>query len=149
MQMEGIQGFGGWRWIFIIEGVVCSSQIPVLITTKYADAFKQITCLVAFLGYIFLISFPDNKKFRTIIPFLSVEERQLIVARVNQDRSDADYEKFSLKKWLGGGTDWKIWAYGLCKQAPLHFLAQPPRTPSTAPNESPRTSKPSVISNPH
>jgi hypothetical protein len=22
MQMDGVQGLGGWRWIFIIEGVV-------------------------------------------------------------------------------------------------------------------------------
>lgn len=71
---------------------------------------------MALLGYIFLVSFPDNKNFRSIIPFLSVEERQLICARVNQDRSDADLEEFTVKKWLGGAKDWKIWAYGLCKQ---------------------------------
>ncbi|CAL8582723.1 hypothetical protein XPA_008371 [Xanthoria parietina] len=94
IQMEGISGYGGWRWIFIIEGCL--------------------TCLVALLGYIFLVSFPDNKNFRSIIPFLSVEERQLICARVNQDRSDADLEEFTVKKWLGGAKDWKIWAYGLC-----------------------------------
>lgn len=23
MHMEGVAGFGGWRWIFIIEGIVC------------------------------------------------------------------------------------------------------------------------------
>ncbi|KAI4174141.1 MAG: hypothetical protein LQ343_002476 [Gyalolechia ehrenbergii] len=93
MQMEGIQGYGGWRWIFIIEGCL--------------------TCLVAFLGYIFLVSFPDNQKSRSI-RFISAEERQLIIARVNQDRGDADLEEFSFKKWLGGASDLKIWAYGLC-----------------------------------
>ncbi|KAL8936100.1 MAG: hypothetical protein Q9216_005110 [Gyalolechia sp. 2 TL-2023] len=93
MQMEGIRGYGGWRWIFIIEGCI--------------------TCLVAFLGYAFLISFPDNEKSRSI-RFLSSEERQLIIARVNQDRGDANLEKFTFKKWLGGASDWKIWAYGTC-----------------------------------
>ncbi|KAL9027430.1 MAG: hypothetical protein Q9196_004039 [Gyalolechia fulgens] len=93
MQMDGIQGYGGWRWIFIIEGCL--------------------TCLVAFLGYIFLVSFPDNEKSRSI-RFLSAEDRQLIIARVNQDRGDANLEKFSFKEWLGGAADWKIWAYGLC-----------------------------------
>ncbi|KAI4191827.1 MAG: hypothetical protein LQ348_003403 [Seirophora lacunosa] len=73
----------------------------------------ELTCLVAFLGYIFLISFPDNVKSRSI-RFISEEERQLIIARVNQDRGDADLEKFTFKRWLGGGADWKIWAYGLC-----------------------------------
>ena len=83
---------------------------------EHADTFSKLTCLVAFLGYAFLVSFPDNQKSRSI-RFLSAEERRLIVARVNQDRSDADLEKFTLKKWLGGASDWKIWAYGLCKQA--------------------------------
>lgn len=23
MQLDGTQGLGGWRWIFILEGVVC------------------------------------------------------------------------------------------------------------------------------
>lgn len=76
---------------------------------------------MALLGYTFLVSFPDNKNFRSIIPFLSVEERQLICARVNQDRSDADLEEFTVKKWLAGAKDWKIWAYGLCKQITLTF----------------------------
>ncbi|KAL8951953.1 MAG: hypothetical protein Q9222_002105 [Ikaeria aurantiellina] len=93
MQMQGIRGYGGWRWIFIIEGCL--------------------TCLVALLGYIFLISFPDNEKSRSI-HFLTAEERQLIIARVNQDREDAQLEKFTVKKWLGGAADWKIWIYGLC-----------------------------------
>lgn len=79
-----------------------------------ADSSSKITCLVALLGYIFLVSFPDNQESLSI-RFLSPEERQLIVARVNQDRGDADLEKFSIKKWLGGASDWKIWAYGLCK----------------------------------
>ncbi|KAG7005719.1 MFS-type transporter cnsO [Physcia stellaris] len=92
MQMEGVQGYGGWRWIFIIEGCL--------------------TCFVALLGYIFLVSFPDKQESLTI-RFLSAEERQLIVARVNQDRGDADLENFTFKKWLGGASDWKIWAYGL------------------------------------
>lgn len=115
MQMDGLQGYRGWRWIFIVEGCVCSSCIPVLAGTEYADISSQLTCLVAFLGYIFLISFPDNQKSRSI-RFLSEEERLFIIARVNQDRGDADLEKFSFKKWLGGGADWKIWAYGLCKR---------------------------------
>ena len=73
---------------------------------------------MAFLGYIFLITFPDNQKSRSI-RFLSAEERQLIIARVNQDRGDADLEKFTFKNWLGGAADWKIWLYGLCKHSSL------------------------------
>ena len=121
MQMEGISGYGGWRWIFIIEGCVSSSHRRSLNGKPHADTSEQLTCLVAFVGYLFLISFPDNKNFRSLIPFLSPEERQLICARVNQDRSDADLEKFTLTRWLSGAKDWKIWVYGLCKRYNLRF----------------------------
>ena len=70
------------------------------------------------MGYIFLVSFPDNEKSKSI-HFISDDERRLIIARVNQDRSDADLEKFTFKKWLGGAADWKVWAYGLCKQSDM------------------------------
>lgn len=29
MQMEGLAGYGGWRWIFIIEGIVRSTLWPL------------------------------------------------------------------------------------------------------------------------
>ncbi|KAL9052560.1 MAG: hypothetical protein Q9162_005308 [Coniocarpon cinnabarinum] len=93
MQMEGIRGYGGWRWIFIIEGCI--------------------TCLIAFLGYIFLTSFPDNTNSRSI-RFLTPDERRLVIARVNQDRGDADLEPFNLKKWASGGLDLRVWGYGIC-----------------------------------
>ena len=94
MQMQGIRGYGGWRWIFIVEGCL--------------------TCLVALLGYLVLTTFPDNDKSRSI-RFLTPEQRRLVIARVNQDRGDADLEPFSLRKWAGAGLDWKIWCYGTCE----------------------------------
>lgn len=27
MQLAGVQGLGGWRWIFILEGVVCHRHV--------------------------------------------------------------------------------------------------------------------------
>ena len=94
-----------------------------------ADSSWKLTCFVALLGYIFLVSFPDKQESLTI-RFLSAEERQLIIARVNQDRGDADLENFTFKKWLGGASDWKIWAYGLCKLfilfLNLHLIIEPP-----------------------
>ncbi|KAL8902138.1 MAG: hypothetical protein Q9207_004857 [Kuettlingeria erythrocarpa] len=92
--------------IFYLIGSLASAFGGIL-------AFGLMQMDVAFLGYIFLISFPDNTKSRSI-RFISEEERQLIIARVNQDRGDADLEKFTVMRWLGGAADWKIWAYGLC-----------------------------------
>ncbi|GAB7366182.1 hypothetical protein MBLNU230_g7742t1 [Neophaeotheca triangularis] len=92
IQMEGVAGYGGWRWIFIIEGIL--------------------TCIIAGLGYLYLRSFPDQKT-SSSLKFMSEEERQLIIARVNQDRGDADAEAFTFKRWLSGGADWKIWVYAM------------------------------------
>ncbi|KAL1581892.1 hypothetical protein WHR41_09336 [Cladosporium halotolerans] len=90
MQMEGVAGYGGWRWIFIIEGLL--------------------TVVIACLGYVYLRSFPDNEGSRSL-RFLTEEERLCILARVNHDRGDANVERFNLKKWAASGLDWKIWAY--------------------------------------
>ena len=36
------------------------------------------------------------------------EERHCILARVNLDRGDASPEKFTFKRWLSSGKDWKV-----------------------------------------
>ncbi|KAK3064988.1 hypothetical protein LTS18_014874 [Coniosporium uncinatum] len=92
MQMEGVAGLGGWRWIFIIEGVL--------------------TVVVAGFGFIFLVSFPDNSTSRSV-RFLTPDELRWVIARVDADRGDATVEPFNLKKWLSGGADWKIWCYAI------------------------------------
>ncbi|EKD16149.1 putative phthalate transporter [Drepanopeziza brunnea f. sp. 'multigermtubi' MB_m1] len=92
MQMDGVAGYRGWRWIFIIEGIM--------------------TCCVALVGARFLLSFPDSSNSRSL-RFLTADEQQCILERVNVDRGDADVAKFNFRQWLAGGKDWKIWAYAL------------------------------------
>jgi len=41
MQMDGIAGYRGWRWIFIIEGVI--------------------TCVLGIAGYFALVDFPGER----------------------------------------------------------------------------------------
>ncbi|KAI8628740.1 major facilitator superfamily domain-containing protein [Xylariaceae sp. FL1651] len=81
IHLEGAGGLRGWRWIFIIEGIV--------------------TILLGIAGYWLLWH------------FLSDKERAWVIRRVNADRGDVATPKFELLKFLGAGTDWKIWAYGL------------------------------------
>jgi MFS family permease len=88
-QMKGLQGLNGWRWIFIIEGVL--------------------TCVIAIMGYFLLVGFPDDKHRNW--RFLNDRETELIIARVNKDRGDAHTEKFNLKKFLGAASDMKIWGF--------------------------------------
>ena len=91
MQMSGISGLSGWRWIFIMEGVI--------------------SCLVALLGAWLLIDFPEkgHKCWR----FLSVDECAFIIRRVNKDRGDALPEAFTLGRFLRPALDLKIWGFAV------------------------------------
>lgn len=89
MQLKGKAGLGGWRWIFIIQGIL--------------------TCCIAIASYWLLVDFPDSN--RKTWKFLGARERQWIVDRINADRSDSQIQKFNLKSFFKAGGDWKIWAY--------------------------------------
>jgi sugar phosphate permease len=91
MQLNGRAGLTGWRWIFLIEGIL--------------------TCFLGIAGYWLLVDFPDSK--RETWKFLGKRERDWIVARVQRDRGDAHVPPFNLKKFLSAGTDWKLWAYAM------------------------------------
>ncbi|KJX98737.1 phthalate transporter like protein [Zymoseptoria brevis] len=86
-QMDGLGGLEGWRWIFIMEGVM--------------------TAVIALVGYVFLIDFPEDAH-RTK-SFLASEEIKIMVDRVERDRGDAHVTPFSLKNYLAQGKDWKVW----------------------------------------
>ncbi|PGH05697.1 hypothetical protein AJ79_06713 [Helicocarpus griseus UAMH5409] len=90
-QMGGLHGLGGWRWIFIMEGVL--------------------TIIVGFLVYIFIVDFPDkaHKAWR----FLNENECAFIIRRLNKDRGDGDAEPFSVGKFLRPALDLKIWGLGM------------------------------------
>lgn len=72
----------------------------------------QLTVVVAGLGALFLLSFPDKAGSRSL-RFLTDDEQKCIIMRVNADRGDADLTKFEWKRWAASGKDWKIWAYAL------------------------------------
>ena len=91
MQLNGRAGLTGWRWIFIIQGLL--------------------TCLLGIAGYWLLVDFPDSK--RTSWKFLGVREREWIISRVQRDRGDAHVPAFNLWGYLGAAKDWRIWAYAM------------------------------------
>ncbi|KAI8956620.1 MFS general substrate transporter [Daldinia sp. FL1419] len=104
MQLDGKAGLSGWRWIFVIEGVI--------------------TCLLASLGYWLLVDFPESK--RKSWRFLSDRERAWIVRRVNADRGDVEAPRFKITLFLRGGRDLRVWGYGLiafCSNTLTYSLA--------------------------
>ncbi|KAH9887416.1 major facilitator superfamily MFS-1 [Xylariomycetidae sp. FL2044] len=89
--LHGRGGLSGWRWIFIVEGIL--------------------TTVLGVAGYWLLVDFPDSD--RKTWRFLNDSQRQWIVRRVDADRGDAKVTKFELSKFLGIAKDLKVWAFAL------------------------------------
>jgi MFS family permease len=110
MQMKGLGGLNGWRWIFIMQGVVsCESTSS---RSCYLLRFKKITCIVGIGGYFGLVDFPD-KAAKSSWRFLSERECNFILRRVEKDRGDTHLEPFTLGRFLRPGLDPKIWGFAL------------------------------------
>jgi sugar phosphate permease len=84
MEMSGVGGKGGWAWIFILEGLL--------------------TLIVALAAYKVMYDYPATAK------FLSAEEKQEIVLRLEHDRSGLS-DAFDLKYMKHAFADWKIWVH--------------------------------------
>ncbi|KAK3938196.1 major facilitator superfamily transporter [Diplogelasinospora grovesii] len=94
-KMNGVGGLEGWRWIFILEGIV--------------------TVLVAIMAFFCLFDFPETAS------FLTEEERAFVVYRLkyqgqsrafksSEDRPQvAQAEEFKWKYVGQAFADWQIW----------------------------------------
>ena len=81
--MAGIGSYNGWRWIFIIEGLM----------TVTAAAF----------ALYFLPDWPGTTK------FLKPEERTLLLRRLQEDSGEARMDHMNLNQGRRILADWKIW----------------------------------------
>jgi hypothetical protein len=107
MQMDGIAGHAGWRWIFIWEGII--------------------TAIIAITGFIFLVDFPEDAHKTKF--FLHDEEIKIMVDRVDRDRGDAHVTEFNIWSYLAEAKDWKCWCFatnfglaGLVTYSASYFL---------------------------
>ncbi|KAK7953352.1 hypothetical protein PG988_014046 [Apiospora saccharicola] len=89
--MEGLGGLRGWRWIFVIEGII--------------------SCLAALFSYIYLVGFPEESHHSW--KFLTRQERDFVIRRVNSDRGDAITASFSLLEFLKPAKDFKVWVFAM------------------------------------
>jgi MFS family permease len=67
-KMDGVGGYSGWRWIFILEGLL--------------------TVIVAFIAYFVMPDYPDTAK------FLTPREREFVIWRL---KTDSNYKNLSEK----------------------------------------------------
>lgn len=89
-----LPGIAGWRWIFIMQGLI--------------------TVLVGFAGAFTIADFPEKAATKSksfAIGFLNEKEANYMVARIERDRSDAIPEPFNLVNYIKGGLDLKIWGF--------------------------------------
>ncbi|KAM5541373.1 hypothetical protein V8D89_004927 [Ganoderma adspersum] len=93
--MRGVGGLNGWRWIFIIEGLL--------------------TAVVSILAYWFISNYPDTAT------FLTADERVQVHARLQADTDATLVEPFTWSAVWGALTDAKSWLYCLA----FHTLSLP------------------------
>ncbi|OJJ60229.1 hypothetical protein ASPSYDRAFT_78444 [Aspergillus sydowii CBS 593.65] len=83
----GILAHAGWRWIFIIEGIL--------------------TVAIGLLGLILIVDFPEDA--RRTRWFLTNTEIDIMIDRVDKDRGDAHVTPFALKEYLKYALEWQGW----------------------------------------
>ena len=86
-KMEGVGGLRGWRWIFIMPGVI------------------TIACVV--LVYLFVSEFPEKAK------WLKPDELELVRQRLREDRAEELDDRTTLRESLAPLKDWRIWAMSM------------------------------------
>ncbi|KAF8854313.1 phthalate transporter [Acephala macrosclerotiorum] len=91
MQLNGRGGLSGWRWIFIIEGIL--------------------TCILGVVSYVLIVDFPELSP--TSWNFLNEKEADFVVARIEHDRADIKLEPFHLGRYLRNGLDLKVWGFSM------------------------------------
>lgn len=81
--MDGIGGYSGWRWIFILEGIV------TIVTSA--------TCCY------FLPDWPETAR------FLSEDERRILLQKLNREAGEAPTGKLNRKILKKSLSDVKIY----------------------------------------
>jgi len=84
--MDGTSGLEGWRWIFILEGIL--------------------TLVIAFASFWMLYDYPETAK------FLNPAERAFVINRLKLDNEGLSHE-YKTKFIKDAFLDWKIWAFAL------------------------------------
>ncbi|KAK0624038.1 major facilitator superfamily domain-containing protein [Immersiella caudata] len=93
-KMDGLGGYSGWRWIFVIEGVL--------------------TVVIAIMSFWLVHDFPDDAR------FLSDTDRDRVLRRLAKDKqSSARHEEFKMAYVWSALRDWKTYVSMFIYMGPL------------------------------
>ncbi|GAE00022.1 vitamin H transporter, putative [Paecilomyces variotii No. 5] len=81
--MDGVGGYEGWRWIFIMESII--------------------TVVVSSICFWIIVPFPEKAS------FLNEDEKRLLLARLEEDGGSIQNDKITFRRVLPMIADWKIW----------------------------------------
>ncbi|RDW62295.1 hypothetical protein BP6252_11728 [Coleophoma cylindrospora] len=98
--MKGVGGLAGWRWIFILEGLL--------------------TVVVSIFAYFFIHNYPSTAS------FITEPERAFINARLKASSDATNSEIFEWSSVTAALKDYKCWLYGLgfhTMSLPLYTLS--------------------------
>ncbi|KAH7123607.1 MFS transporter [Dendryphion nanum] len=98
--MRNVGGYAGWRWIFILEGLL--------------------TIIIAIIAYAFISNYPET------VSWLSKDERSFIQNRLKADSDATNHEEFLWADVWVACKDIKVWLYGLgfhTMSLPLYTLS--------------------------
>ena len=81
--MDGVRGFRGWRWIFILGAYIIPRTLTrsSLNSSTYTEG--TLTCLIAFALFFVISDFPEESN------WLSEEEKAFVKARLEDDVGDS------------------------------------------------------------
>ena len=106
MQMEGLRGYRGWRWIF----VCFSMHYPAVDRTTELIRFRSflaiITLLIAIASWFLILDFPDKASKKG---FLTEDEARYIQHPIEKDRGDAEPDPLTLAKLRKHLMNLKLW----------------------------------------
>ncbi|KAL8682510.1 MAG: hypothetical protein Q9186_001457 [Xanthomendoza sp. 1 TL-2023] len=80
-KMTGVGGYEGWRWIFIIEGLV--------------------TVVIAAIAFFLIAPWPEDCN------FLKPQEKEMLLERVAMNRGHVKHDALTLKAFITTLTDWE------------------------------------------
>ncbi|KAE8148686.1 MFS general substrate transporter [Aspergillus avenaceus] len=87
--LDGRSGLRGWRWMFLVQGLI--------------------TCVMGIATYWWMVDFPE--KAHQSFCFLSEQETQLAIRRIEIDRNDVVPEPFSWRKVAVHFLDPKLYGF--------------------------------------